>query len=78
MTREELWAEYIRKNPSFAGDRPITLSPAGLKKLFEQTWEHGADYGFTNGRAYGEMEGARRRDASNIFEEIFRPREQKR
>ena len=75
MTSTELWAEYVKKNPSFEGDKPITLSPAGLKKLFEQTWRFGEEHGFALGRAYGQTMGEaemRRRSASSIFADIFK------
>lgn len=46
MTKEQLWEAYVARNPSFAGDGNITLSAAGLRKLYEQTWESGFDAGF--------------------------------
>jgi len=39
MKKSELWAKYVEKNPSFAGDGKVTLSAAGLRKLFNQTWD---------------------------------------
>ena len=39
MTKNELWAIYVKKNPSFEGEGNITLSKRGLKKLFNTTWE---------------------------------------
>lgn len=42
MTREELWAEYVRQNPSFAGDKPVKITPASLRKLFDLTWDTSA------------------------------------
>lgn len=39
MTKSELWATYVKRNPSFEGRDNITISPKGLKKLFDQTWE---------------------------------------
>ena len=39
MKKSELWAIYIRRNPSFAEDGNVTLSARGLKKLFDTTWE---------------------------------------
>lgn len=52
MTRAALWAQYVAKNPQFAGDGNVTLSANGLKKLFEQTWALGHDHGFANGKAW--------------------------
>ena len=39
MTKKELWKIYSNRNPSFDGEGMITLSAAGLRKLFETTWE---------------------------------------
>lgn len=39
MTKSELWLIYVQRNPSFEGRENITLTPNGLKKLFDQTWE---------------------------------------
>lgn len=39
MTKSELWLLYVKRNPSFEGRENITLTPNGLKKLFDQTWE---------------------------------------
>ena len=39
MTKAELWAKYVEKNPSFTGDAPVTLTPNGIWKLFSQTWD---------------------------------------
>lgn len=58
MKQEVLWAAYVAKNPSFAGDGAVTMSAVGLRKLFEQTYQHGHDHGFTNGKAYAEMRKA--------------------
>lgn len=52
MKKEELWDAFVRKNPSFNGDGNITLSAAGLRKLFNQTYDHGHEQGFENGKAW--------------------------
>lgn len=39
MTKNELWKIYTDKNPQFLGEARFTISPDGLKKLFDQTWE---------------------------------------
>jgi len=39
MTKKELWKIYAKRNPSFDGEGNVTLSAAGLRKLFETTWE---------------------------------------
>ena len=43
MKKSELWAIYVRRNPSFDGDGNVTMSARGLQKLFETTW-HTAFY----------------------------------
>ena len=39
MTKKELWKIYAKRNPSFDGEGNVTMSAAGLRKLFETTWE---------------------------------------
>ena len=39
MTKRELWKIYSKRNPSFDGEGNVTLSAAGLRKMFETTWE---------------------------------------
>jgi len=39
MTKQELWKIYAKRNPSFDGEGNVTMSAAGLRKLFETTWE---------------------------------------
>lgn len=72
MTKQELWAAYVASNPSFIGDKPITLSPAGLKKLFDQTWGRAYEQG-SNDYARTESYEAIPRNAA-IFNDIFNPK----
>ena len=39
MKKSELWAIYVKRNPSFDGDGNVTMTARGLKKLFETTWD---------------------------------------
>jgi hypothetical protein len=39
MKKAELWAVYVKRNPSFEGEGNITLSKRGLRKLFDTTWD---------------------------------------
>jgi hypothetical protein len=39
MTKKQLWDKYTERNPSFKEKGNVTLSSAGLKKLFDQTWD---------------------------------------
>lgn len=50
MTKTELWEAYATRNPSFAADGTVTMSAAGLRKLFEQTWSIAFDSGTRQGR----------------------------
>lgn len=43
-SKTALWDIYIRKNPHWETEN-ITLTPAGLKKLVEQTHDHGVAHG---------------------------------
>ena len=39
MKKSELWEVYVQKNPSFAGEKTIHISPRGLRKMFDTTWD---------------------------------------
>lgn len=39
MTKQELWAKYVERNPTFEGEGNVTLSKRGLRKLFDTTWD---------------------------------------
>lgn len=45
MDKQQLWKIYTEKNPSFAGDGEVTLTAAGLRKLFDTTFEQGVEHG---------------------------------
>lgn len=53
MTREQLWSLYTAKNPHWLTEG-ATLTPAGLKKLFDQTFECGHRLGVENGKVLAE------------------------
>lgn len=58
MTKQELWDAYVAKNPKFADESAdITLTARGLKKLFEQTYDHGYEHGKTVGSALAKLKG---------------------
>lgn len=72
MTKAQLWKTYCDKNPSFLGVDSVCMSPKGLKKLFDQTYDN------AHAQAYGEamVEVARgmKNTKSNLptgFEELF-------
>jgi hypothetical protein len=49
MSEKELWEAYSTRNPSFNGDQNVTMSAAGLPKLFRQTWSIAFDTGMRDG-----------------------------
>ena len=53
MNKDDLWAIYTRRNPRFLTG-PVELTPAGLRKFFDQTWEQAHKQGVANGQALTE------------------------
>jgi hypothetical protein len=39
MTKRELWKIYTARNPTFDGEGTVTMTAAGLRKLFDTTWD---------------------------------------
>lgn len=39
MTRSQLWKIYSKRNPTFDGEGTVTMTAAGLRKLFDTTWD---------------------------------------
>ena len=39
MTKKELWKIYTERNPTFDGEGTVTMTAAGLRKLFDTTWD---------------------------------------
>lgn len=54
MNKTELWEAYTTRNPQFAADGQVTMSAAGLRKLFDQTWS----IAFDTGRREGQREAS--------------------
>lgn len=69
MKKEALWAAYVSKNPSLNGSGNVTLSAAGLRKMFNQTYDKGHEQGYANGKAYEKMN---KEEPKDIFSEMFR------
>jgi hypothetical protein len=70
MTRRELWAAYCRHNPEFSPGEPgatVTMSVAGLRKLFDQTW----DKAEAHGRAEAQQSIRDKTHADSLFGRIF-------
>lgn len=68
MQKEEVWAQYIKKNPKFATEG-ASFTASGLKKFFDVTWEAAHSLGVTNGRA---IESSKKKDGSQFdFSKFF-------
>ena len=39
MKKKELWKIYTARNPTFDGEGTVTMTAAGLRKLFDTTWD---------------------------------------
>jgi hypothetical protein len=55
LSKDTLWSRYVEKNPHWLTEG-VTLTPAGLRKLFEQTYEMGHAQGLENGKALASHE----------------------
>lgn len=53
--KQELWKAYVDKNPQFDGDGEVTMTAAGLRKFFDQTFDYGFDAGKGAAAAMAEM-----------------------
>lgn len=71
MTKQELWAHYCRRNPQFYGGGNVTLSAAGLRKLFDATWDQSHKQGFANGVAWEKANSKPSQDPMDIFKGLF-------
>jgi hypothetical protein len=69
MTKTDLWDYIIECNPSFARG-PVTLTAAGVRKLYSLAYDHGHDAGVANGRAMERDDNDRQRRA-NPFSGMF-------
>lgn len=69
MTKDKLWEIYVSRNPKFLTEG-AALTPSGLKKFFDQTWEAGHDQGVANGRVLG-AEEERKKIPKDLFSGIF-------
>lgn len=39
MTRSQLWKIYAARNPTFDGEGTVSMTAAGLRKMFDTTWD---------------------------------------
>ena len=65
MTQEALWEHYLSKNPHWQ-ENGVRLTAAGLKKLFDQTWDQGAKVG--HHQAVGQSIRDQLGDFGDLFE----------
>lgn len=66
MKKADLWKIFAEKNPSFNGEGNVTMSAAGLRKLFDQTYDNGFEQGKTVTAALHEI--ARKQMPTNPLE----------
>lgn len=71
MTKSELWKIYTDKNPAFAGDGQVTMSAAGLRKLFDQTWEQAYEQGKSVGAALAQVSQGSKGRFDDMFRGVF-------
>ena len=69
MTQETLWQAYCKRNPSFDSNGEVTMTAAGLKKLYDQTWR----FAYEAGVADEKESGSRLTDGggSDLFNQLF-------
>lgn len=67
MTKDELWKVYVQRNPQFERPGAVTLTSAGLKKLFEQTYDQAHAAGVKAGINAQEL----KLRADSLFGKIF-------
>ena len=66
MTQDALWEHYLSKNPHWREDG-VRLTAAGLKKLFDQTWNQGSKVG--HHQAVGQSIRDQLGDFGDLFEQ---------
>lgn len=65
--REELWKIYTDRNPQFLGDGEVTMSAAGLRKLFDQTYDNAFDAGKAAAEALRKMQPEQKNPFGSLF-----------
>lgn len=69
MKQDQLWKIYTDRNPQFLTEEQVTMSSAGLKRLFDQTYEKAHEQGVKDGRAQEQM--ANHGGKGDIFDQMF-------
>lgn len=70
MKSADLWTVFVRKNPQFEGEGTVTMSRAGLRKLFDTTWDKGHEAGFAKAKAYQSLH-EKDKPKPSVFEQRF-------
>ena len=67
MKKSELWKVYVARNPIFATNRNVTLSAAGIRKLFDQKCDIAYHEGEPEEQKYPGDKNFAVEDLMNIF-----------
>ena len=70
MNKDELWKIFTKKNPNWLTNG-ANLTPAGLKKLFDTTFDQGHELGVKNGKALQQRYAWKDNAKSNPFSDLF-------
>lgn len=71
MNKEALWKIYITKNPHWVTGN-VTLTPDGLRKLFEQTFDTAHKQGVENGKAIANRaKSSKPKTAGDVVSDLF-------
>lgn len=65
MSKDELWRIYVEKNPHWLTSGAV-MTPDGIRKFFDQTFDLGHKLGLANGKAMAQQEGG-----DSLYERIF-------
>lgn len=71
MTSTELWEAYAARNPSFTSDGEVTMSAAGLRKLYNRTWSIAYDSGYRTGLREATARAKPSAEPPEFFRDIF-------
>ena len=67
MQKDELWKYLTDRNPRFLTG-PSTLTPKGLRHLFDVAYDKGHEQGVANGRVLGERDAAKNNPLAHLFD----------
>ena len=70
LQKEDLWKKFTDKNPHWLTDG-AKLTPSGLKKLFETTFDKGHELGFANGKAIEDRKNNNKSTVESVLGDIF-------